>query len=812
MMLKKNGKNGLAKNSFYLSRITSAINGKFPFLKNKPLHLLSLVLIFSFICSSLIIPQVYLVQPEFVSGSIAKQNIKADHAFLVLDIPATENKQREALKKARPVFDYNEKMPDEIALQLTQAFELLKNTAPSNIREPNQQESRHKEDQLKASFEKILNLRLSLAQFRLLLAHHNHDDIRINLKTLIAAIYQGNYISEQLPLELEANQMVIISNIHSGQQEELDTNAHPILPLARVGSILRHRDFQHNLIKEKKEIQQLITQLAVRLIRPNLIYNHEATQLYRQKILAAAQPVFSQILKNEMLVREGQRITADEAAKLETYFNEKGEKWLFKISKFLGVFFVIILLSISFFRVAKRWQKPQIDTKGLLFLAATSILLIIIIKMGFFLADAVNQTFPSISAEVFYFSIPFGVGAMLVAILINHNIATLFTVFTLFLVGILFDGNISMLLYFFVGSIAVVNYLRECRKRSAFFRAGLYLGAANCLSIVIITILSGDLTIADNFLKLTMGFIGGIASGFIVAGMTPVLETIFDYTTEFRLLELANLNNPLFQRMIIEAPGTYHHSIIVASLVEGAAQSIGANTLLAKVSAYYHDIGKLKKPRYFIENQACGENAHDRLSSKMSSLVIISHVKEGAELALEMKLGNLVTDIIRQHHGNSLVAYFWEKGKRENGSSNTSFSEDDFRYPGPKPQTREAGLVLLGDVIEASSRVLKNPTPARISNLVRDRIERVFLNGQLDECEITLRDLNIIAETFIKILTGIFHNRIDYPEPALREATLEKRENHENSDQKPPENNKNGYSLYPEISLSANEGPHACRP
>lgn len=800
MMIKKNGKNGSSKNNFNPS---GAIIGKFPFLKSKPFQLWALAIVFSFLCSSLIIPQVYLLQPEFTIGSIAKQNIKADHAFLVLDDQGTENKRREALKKVRPVFDYNPQMAEEITMELTRAFELLINTASSNARDSNEQEF----NQLKTSFEKKLNVPLSSAQFRLLITHRNHEDMLLKLKTLVQEIYQGNYISERSLPKAEADQIVIISNLHSGRQEEIDTSTHSILRLGKVGSIIRHRDNQRNLIKEKKEIQQLIIHLAARLIRPNLTYNQQATQLYRQKLIAEAQPVYSQILKNEMLVREGQRITAYEAAKLETYYNEKGERWLFKILKFIGVFFVVLLLSIILFRVAKRWQKPEIDFRGLLFLAATTLLQVIIIKTGFFLAEAVNQTFPSISAEAFYYSIPFGVGAMLIVILINHNMAILFTVFTLFFVAILFDGKMSMALYFFIGSIAVANYLRECRRRSAFFRAGLYLGAVNCLAIIIISALSGDFTFIDLFLKLLLGLIGGIVSGFIVAGMTPVFETIFDYTTEFRLMELANLNNPLFQRMIIEAPGTYHHSIIVASLVEGAAQSIGANPLLAKVSAYYHDIGKLKKPRYFIENQTNGENIHDRLSSKMSSLVIISHVKEGAELAAEMKLGNLVSNIIRQHHGNSLVGYFWEKGKRENNTSNTCFSENDFRYPGPKPQTREAGLVLLGDVIEASSRVLKNPTPARINNLVRDRIEKVFLDGQLDECEITLRDLNIISETFIKILTGMFHSRIDYPDSAARESTFEKRETHENSDQKPPEKTKAGYSLYPEFSDPANEGP-----
>ncbi|MCX5854127.1 MAG: HDIG domain-containing protein, partial [Deltaproteobacteria bacterium] len=324
----------------------------------------------------------------------------------------------------------------------------------------------------------------------------------------------------------------------------------------------------------------------------------------------------------------------------------------------------------------------------------------------------------------------------------------------------------------------------------AFLRIGLFLGLVNCGTILFISLIHGDIASLGTLFKFIMGITGGIISGIIIAGITPIFENLFDYTTDIKLLELANLNQPIFQQMIMEAPGTYHHSIVVASLVEAAAETIGANSLLAKVSAYYHDIGKVKKPLYFIENQRNGENKHDRLSPKMSSLIIITHVKEGFELAGKIKLGRQIMNIIREHHGTSLVSYFYEKSKKDRDSSIRSLPESDFRYPGPKPQCREAGLVLLGDVIEASCRTLSNPTPSRIKNLVRDRIERVFMDGQLDECELTLRDLNKIGESFNRILNGIFHHRIDYPEPVVREFTTIRKENNGDTDRKSAENNK----------------------
>ena len=236
---------------------------------------------------------------------------------------------------------------------------------------------------------------------------------------------------------------------------------------------------------------------------------------------------------------------------------------------------------------------------------------------------------------------------------------------------------------------------------------------------------------------------------------------IFDYKTDITLLELANLDRPILRRLMIEAPGTYHHSVVVGTLVEAAASETGANPLLAKVCGYYHDIGKMSKPLYFIENQR-GKNKHDKLAPSMSSLILIAHVKDGVEIAKKNKLGQVIIDTIKQHHGTSLIKYFYEKAKQLKGEDAVKI--DDFRYPGPKPQTREAGLVMLADAVEAASRTLENPTPSRIQGLVQNLIDQIFSDGQLDACELTLKDLHNIAKSFNKILTGIHHHRIEYPE------------------------------------------------
>lgn len=248
------------------------------------------------------------------------------------------------------------------------------------------------------------------------------------------------------------------------------------------------------------------------------------------------------------------------------------------------------------------------------------------------------------------------------------------------------------------------------------------------------------------------------------------------------------MNAPILRQLMIEAPGTYHHSILVGNLAEAAAESINANPLLARVASYYHDIGKIKKPLYFIENAGGQRNRHDKLAPSMSALILTSHVKDGVELAREHKLGVELIDIIQQHHGTTLIKFFYGRAKDQADPEVQQIDERDYRYHGPKPQTREAALIMLADAVEAASRTLTDPTPARIQGMVQKLINNIFIDGQLDECDLTLKDLNQIAKSFNRVLSGSFHHRVDYPEPVhiVREKTeLEgKPSSHERAKQK----------------------------
>lgn len=365
-------------------------------------------------------------------------------------------------------------------------------------------------------------------------------------------------------------------------------------------------------------------------------------------------------------------------------------------------------------------------------------------------------------ARTGYFAVPVAIAAVLATLLFDVHIGIVFSFIVAIISGILVPDEPLYFLYAFVGSMTGAFSVIRCTQRSALMKAGLYIGLANVATVVFIDLHRHTLFSLTGGHNVIAAFLGGILVGVVVSGILPLLEWMFKEVTDISLLEHADLNRPLLKKLMVAAPGTYHHSIIIGSLAEGAAEAVGVNPLMARVAAYYHDIGKIRKPEYFIENQASGENRHDRLTPSMSSLIISSHVKEGVELAREHDLPPFIVDIVQQHHGTALMTYFFEKAKSAEGTA-SPVREDEYRYPGPKPQTKVAAIVMLADAVEAASRVLDNPTPPRIAALVDKLIKRIFEDGQLSECDLTLRDLTEITRSFNKLLAGIYHYRIDYP-------------------------------------------------
>jgi putative nucleotidyltransferase with HDIG domain len=329
------------------------------------------------------------------------------------------------------------------------------------------------------------------------------------------------------------------------------------------------------------------------------------------------------------------------------------------------------------------------------------------------------------------------------------------------LVGAIWGNEYNlMVVSFFTGVVGVLMLSRIRDRRQVIITiialAGSYIFAMTFMGFL------RFLPFREILKQWPYGAINGLFTPILAFGLLPLIESVFGITTDFTLLELSNLNHPLLKRLSMEASGTYHHSIIVGNMAEAAAQAIGANSLLARVGSYYHDIGKIEKSEYFVENQIRGENPHEKLTPRMSSLILMKHVKTGLDLAEKYRIPQAIIDIIIQHQGTTVMSYFYQKAISQ--SENVEISKEDYRYAGPKPQSKEAAIVMLADAVEASSRTLREPTHSRLKGVIEDRVDERFQEGELDESPLTLRDLQRIKESFLMILGGMFHTRVEYPE------------------------------------------------
>ncbi|MDD5746681.1 MAG: HDIG domain-containing protein, partial [Candidatus Omnitrophica bacterium] len=382
--------------------------------------------------------------------------------------------------------------------------------------------------------------------------------------------------------------------------------------------------------------------------------------------------------------------------------------------------------------------------------------------------------------------IPIASMSMLVAILIDPGVALMITIIVSMFIGVLTGLRFDMLLIMLAGGVVSIYAVLNVRRRRDLTKAGFLIGLTNMVAIIVSGLIN-FVSLNQLVIESGWGLLNGIAAAIIVNGVLNVFEIVFGVTTNISLLELSDLNQPVLKELVLKAPGTYHHSLVVGNLSESAAEAVGANSLLARVGAYFHDIGKLRMATYFSENQPQAENKHDNLSPTISSLIIINHIKEGAELAKKYRLGKAINDIIIQHHGNDVVHYFYHRALEQRGDQDTAVQAEDFRYPGPKPQSKEAAIVMLADSVEAASRSIPQPTPEKIKDMVHRIINNKFIDGQLDDCNLTLKDLHDIAEVFAHILNGIFHTRVEYPD--FKPVSYEQNKNKESAEKnkgKPP--------------------------
>lgn len=487
----------------------------------------------------------------------------------------------------------------------------------------------------------------------------------------------------------------------------------------------------------------------VNVVEPNFFYDKEKTNELIKETLKQVPPVM--IKKNQIVVSEGEPVTAHQLELLGTLGLLSDSASALYIYIALGVL-VIIVMYLQYGYIHKYY--PAINKEF------SKIVMISILNV-----------FPVILARLFgmmsNYIIPLACMPMLITLLLNYKISLVFSMLNVILIGGAVGFNPNIIILAILNVVLGGTLLRKMQQRNDI----LYSSITVAVLSSILTFSVGTLT-TNNFMEIladsTFAAAGAILSGILTIGVLPFFESTFDIVTNAKLLELSNPNNPLLKKLLMEAPGTYHHSILVANLAELAAEQVGGNPLLARIGAYYHDVGKTKRPYFFRENQFGKKNPHDRLKPEVSSKIIISHVKDGSELAKEYNLPKTIHDFIVTHHGETLVKYFYLTVKN-NSENPDEVKEEDFKYPGPKPMSKEQGIVMLADSTEAAVRSINEPTEEKIEKMVNNIIDDKLATGQLDNCDLTLRDISKIKKCFLKALNGIHHERIEYPDDNKKE-------------------------------------------
>jgi hypothetical protein len=748
-----------------------------------------LLIIVGAIFLAILYPNLGVPQNRYAVGDVAERDIKAPRDFFIEDKEATERNRKNALESVRTVYDYNAALLPLLNRNVKAAFREIREVITHNgfAQNMNSDPEGSASDQnlsnpmtsvneliwqKKKTFDEKLGIPVSTGAFSILLKDKFSEDTANLITLILTNILENGVVANKEVLLRESDQGIVIRDLMT-KSESIEKNLKHFYGLDQAKTMVRVNG-QPILNDIDYTLRNLIVDFCQRLIQPNITLNRSETEERKQQAITNIKPVLYMIKAGEMILREGERVTELQLLKLKTLRSRIKEEQIYVSGIGATILLVSLLMVMYLLNVDRQVLNAGNHNKNLLFIAAVLVTIAIFSDISVSVTDNLPGNLPySIESSSIAFGVPVASGAMIICLFLGLEIAVAFSLIMAVCAAVIFGNRFELFFYFFLNSTMGVYWIQHCRERKVFVKAGLQIGLLNILLAVAINLFIGNLIDFKLVWDVMFAFLGGIGAGIITAGMAPLIETTFGYATDITLLELSNLEQPILRRLMLEAPGTYHHSVIVGSMVEAAAADIKANPLLAKVCGYYHDIGKIKKPFYFIENQVNSKNLHDKLAPSMSRRILIAHVKEGIEIGKDHKLPQVIIDTIQQHHGTSLIKYFYDKALKLQGEKNVKI--EDFRYPGPKPQTREAGLVMLADVVEAASRSLDNPTPARIQGLVQNLINKVFSDGQLDECELTLKDLHMIAKSFNKILNGIHHHRIEYNEKP--EQTDGKRKN-----------------------------------
>lgn len=536
-----------------------------------------------------------------------------------------------------------------------------------------------------------------------------------------------------------------------------DRMTDPELARVKVPELVNASQLANN--NEREVVQELVRFV----LTPNRFYDEEATKEAKVRASEQLNPIY--IMEGEVIVAAGERITPEKYAILDKLglLKSNTSQW-----PQFGTAIIALLFAFILYMFLRQNQLPQASNNMHLLML---VLIFSLTALGMWIVSLAQAEYPYVGLLA-----PVAMGSILIAILLGQRLAYLSAVLTGILASIILNTNAEALFDFFYGFVAImacfvsIFAIHRASQRSALLRAGLLAAAIGALSAVSLIVIGDDFTIRELLFALVFAVAGGIVTAVLVIGLLPFFEVAFGILSPLKLVELSNPNHPLLRKLLTETPGTYHHSVMVGNLSEAAAEAIGANGLLCRVGSFYHDVGKTKRPGYFIENQNNMENPHNQIDPSLSKSIIIAHVRDGVEMLAAHKIPKQIRDIAEQHHGTTLLKYFYHKALKQLADSDEpekTIPEEEYRYPGPVAQTREAAIVGIADSVEAAVRSLTNPTPEQIESMIRKIIKDRLDDGQFNECDLTLKELELVAKSMKETLLGIFHSRIEYPEESI---------------------------------------------
>ena len=681
-------------------------------------------------------------------GDVVGRSIVAPRDLTAVDQAETERLKAAARESTRPIFNYDSSRAETSVQSFRSDWEELQKQTTSGNKSP----VWGGEGGGPAVAQAIIS--------------HNFNETDLERLTSIIREIGGGYVYDDAEADRLQQEVVLVDSRARNPAAQMIFPA----PRTRMTSLSQaRRSLEVRVVGLQGwslEQKTALTAALTPLIRPNVILDQMATAAARETEANQIQPVVISLKRNQVVAREGDTVTPNILAQTAAIKSagDAGRPW----HNFFGLFFVVIGVYWAAWKFAEHRSSGSAlslsKQKAFALVGSAILVQTALMRVGFTFGEsmAARMQAPFNDPTIWNFAIPFAAAALLVAMLVDTQLAFLTGIITALFAGMLAPGGMQNALFAMVSCSASIYGIGRYRERQSVTLAGLFVGAVNVvMAIALIAYSEQPLTLRTFLMATAAGLIGGLLTAVFAAGGLPINESAFGILTDVKLLELSNADLPVLGQLALRAPGTNQHSHAVGQLAEDACRAVGANPLLARIGALYHDIGKLAAPEYFVENQQ-GDNPHDRLRPYQSAKIITSHVTYGAKLAKEIGLPAKIADFIPQHHGTRTLHYFLRKAQAQ-AKPNETVDEADFRYPGPKPQFKEAAIMMLADSCEAAARSLARPDPENIRAIVIKIVDAIISDGQLDECDVTLQELTTIREAMISALTAIYHARIDYP-------------------------------------------------